>query len=118
MSASGNEDFCAPTQLDGFVNAVTTFLTTDPSRDNTKIAAASAIAVALRRAFPCKPAGERELLPQGLPNGQFPLEIQVDLSKPTPAGHTLCFCLRERPSGKVVVVNYCRLNAEKEPPWP
>jgi hypothetical protein len=76
MSASGNEDFCAPTQLDGFptqldgfVNAVTTFLTTDPSRDGTKIAAASAIAVALRRAFPCKPAGERELLPQGLPNG-------------------------------------------------
>jgi hypothetical protein len=91
MSASGNEDFCAPTQLDGFVNAVTTFLTTDPSRDNTKIAAASAIAVALRRAFPCKPAGERELLPQGLPNGQFPLEIQVDLSKPTPAGHTFAF---------------------------
>jgi hypothetical protein len=44
MSASGNEDFCAPTQLDGFVNAVTTFLTTDPSRDDTKIAAASAIA--------------------------------------------------------------------------
>jgi hypothetical protein len=54
-------------------------------------------------------------LPQGLPNGVFPLETHVDLSKPAPAGHTLCFCLRERPSGTAVVVNFCRLNTNQEP---